>query len=190
MFTGIIKKTAIVKNTLPAKGGFAIEITNPFGRLKKGDSISVNGVCSTVKKTGKTMAFDYMPETLKLTNIGKVKKGDTVNLEQPMRLGDRLDGHMVLGHIDCTGNIISIKQEGNSRAFTIEPSNKKQRKLVVFKGSVAVEGISLTVAAVTKNSFTVKIIPYTWQKTNLQFKKKGDRVNIEFDILGKYANQR
>ena len=128
-----------------------------------------------------------MPETLKLSNLGSLHKGDTVNIEQSMRLSDRLDGHMVLGHVDGKGEILSIKKEGNSHVFHIKIPHRKYRKLLVHKGSVAVEGISLTVANVLKDSFIVKIIPYTLQHTNFRFKKAGDAVNLEFDILAKYA---
>lgn len=188
MFTGIIKKTSKVKNIKPQGGGFGVEIKNNLGKIKLGESITVNGVCSTVKKTGKNISFEYMPETLRLSNLGSLKKDDIVNLEQSMRMSDRLDGHIVLGHIDGKGEILDIKKEGNSQIFDIEVPAREFKKLLVYKGSVAVEGISLTVAKVLQNSFLVKIIPYTLKQTNLQFKKKGDKVNLEFDILAKYAN--
>ena len=190
MFTGIIKKTSKVKNIKPQGGGFGVEIKNNLGKIKLGESITVNGVCSTVKKTGKNISFEYMPETLRLSNLGSLKKGDIVNLEQSMRMEDRLDGHIVLGHIDGKGEILDIKKEGNSQIFDIEVPAREFKKLLVYKGSVAVEGISLTVAKVLRNSFLVKIIPYTLKQTNLQFKKKGDKVNLEFDILAKYANKK
>src|SRR5258708_5031224 len=131
-----------------------------------------------------------MPETLRLSNLGFLKKGDTVNIEQSMRLSDRLDGHIVLGHIDHKGKIISIKKEGNSKIFEIKVPDKKFIKFLVFKGSVAVEGISLTVAKVFKGNFIVKIIPYTLRNTNLKYKQKNDFLNLEFDILAKYANKK
>ena len=195
MFTGIIKKTARVKNINPQGGSFVVEISNDLGKIKLGESISVNGVCSTIKKlasskdgAGKNISFEYMPETLKLSNLAFLKKGDMVNIEQSMRMGDKFDGHIVLGHIDGKGEILDIKKEGNSQAFNIKIPARELKKFLVYKGSVAVEGISLTVAKVLRDSFVVKIIPYTLKYTNLQSKKKGDKVNLEFDILAKYAN--
>ncbi len=190
MFTGIISKTSKIKEIKPTQGGLSIEILNTLGKIKRGDSINIDGVCSTVKKNGKSISFEYIPETLKLSNLGLLKRGDTINLEQSMRLSDRLDGHIVLGHIDATAEIISIKKEGNSTVFKIKIPDKKYTKLLVHKGSVAVEGISLTIASVSKDSFVVKIIPYTLAHTNLRFKKEKDTVNLEFDILAKYANKK
>jgi len=189
MFTGIIKKTSSLKNIQPVKGGLEIEISNNFGKIKLGESININGVCSTVKKSGKNIFFEYMPETLNLSNLSFLKKGDEVNIEQSMRLNDRLDGHIVLGHIDGKGKILSIKAEGNSKVFEIKIPDKKFEKFLVYKGSVAVEGISLTVAKVPKDSFVVKIIPHTLENTNLKFKKVDDEVNLEFDILAKYVSR-
>ena len=113
MFTGIISKTAKIKNIKSARSGMSLEIANTLRKVKAGESISVNGVCSTVKKAGKNISFEYMPETLKLTNLGLLKKGDMVNLETSLRFGDRLSGHIVLGHIDGKGKITKIKKEGN-----------------------------------------------------------------------------
>lgn len=190
MFTGIISKTSKIKEVKSTSGGLFIEIENKLGKIKLGESISVNGVCSSVKKTGVNMYFEYMPETLKLSDLGALKIGDIVNLEQSMRLDDRLDGHIVLGHIDGKGEILDITKEGNSQVFEIKIPTKNFKKFLVHKGSVAIEGISLTTAKVFKNSFIVKIIPYTLKHTNLQYKKKGDFLNLEFDILAKYANKK
>ncbi|OGI59485.1 riboflavin synthase subunit alpha [Candidatus Nomurabacteria bacterium RIFCSPHIGHO2_02_FULL_37_45] len=188
MFTGIISKTAKVKNVKHASGGLSLEISNSLKKIKIGESISVNGVCSTVKKIGKNVIFEYMPETLRLSNLDSLQKDDTVNIEQSLKFGDNLDGHIMLGHVDGAGKIVSIKKEGNSSVFEIEIPAQNFRKYLAYKGSVAVEGISLTVAKVLKNSFIVKIIPHTLRNTNLKYKKKGDIVNLEFDILAKYAN--
>jgi len=190
MFTGIIQKTSKVHKVQITKEGMYLEITNTLGKVKSGESISVNGVCSTVKKNGKSILFEYMPETVRLSNVGLLKKGDTVNLESSLRWGDTLNGHLVLGHIDGKGKIVKIAKEGNSKIFEIQIPQKKFMKFLVHKGSVAVEGMSLTVAKVSKNSFVVKIIPYTLKHTNLGSKKVGDVVNLEFDILAKYANQK
>jgi len=190
MFTGIISKTSKVKKVNPLKGSFFIEIVNNLGKVKLGESISVNGVCSTVKKSAKSISFEYMPETLNLSNLSSLKKGDTVNIERSMRLGDRLDGHIVLGHIDQKGKIVNIVKEGNSLVFHIKVPEKRFMKFLVYKGSVAMEGVSLTVVKVLKDSFVVKIIPSTFNNTNLKQKKKNNFVNLEFDILAKYANKK
>lgn len=197
MFTGIISKTSKIKKVNASKGNFSIEIASNFGKVKLGESIAINGVCSTVKKlvppkgsTAKNIFFEYMPESLKLSNLGFLKKGDIVNVERSMRLGDRLDGHIVLGHIDGRGKILNVRKERNSQVFHIKMPDKKFMKFLAYKGSVAVEGISLTVAKVFHNSFIVKIIPYTLKHTNFKQKKKGDYVNLEFDILAKYANKK
>ena len=197
MFTGIIKKIAKVGKVKKTQGGLSIEVVNSLGKVKIDESISINGVCSTVKKLtlskgggDKTISFEYMPETLRLSNLGFLNKGHIVNIEQSMRLSDRLDGHMVLGHIDGKGEILSIKKEGNSKVFEIKIPDKQFKKLLVYKGSIAMEGISLTIAKVLRNSFVVKIIPYTLKHTNLKFRKAGEMVNLEFDILAKYANKK
>lgn len=190
MFTGIIEKTSKVSDLKLGKNGMRLEVLNNLGKIKLGESISVNGVCSTVQKIGKNISFEYMPETLKLSNLGALKTDDIVNLEQSMRFDDKLDGHIVLGHIDGRGEILGIKKEGNSQVFEIKISGRNFMKFLVYKGSIAVDGISLTVAKVLRQSFIVKIIPYTLKHTNLRYKKKGDLVNLEFDILAKYANKK
>ena len=187
MFTGIIKKTGKIRSVKRAGGGLIMKISNPFKGVKMGESISVNGVCSTVVKAGKTMTFEYMPETLRRTDLVFLREGEEINLEQSLRMKDRLDGHMVLGHIDCRGEIVRLEKEGNSSVLDIRPYDQKGIKHMVFKGSVAVEGVSLTVARISKKAFAVKLIPHTLKKTNLKHKKKGDIVNIEFDILAKYV---
>lgn len=189
MFTGIVK-TSKIKNARPTSKGLVLEVLNNFKKTKIGESIAVNGVCSTAIKNGKNIIFEYMPESLRVSNLGFLKKDDTVNVERSMRLSDRLDGHIVLGHIDATRKIISIRKEGNSKVFKIHIQDKKYRKFLAHKGSVALEGISLTVAKILKNAFVVKITPYTLEHTNLRYKKAGDLVNIEFDILAKYANKK
>jgi len=192
MFTGIISKTSKVKNIKSEKGGLHVEIANNLGKVKPGESIAVNGVCSTAKKSGKNISFEYMPETLKLSNLSFLRKEDIVNIEKSMCLNDRLNGHIVLGHIDGRGKILAIKTEGNAKVFDIQLPDKGFKKFLVYKGSVAVEGISLTVVKVLRKSsplsFIVKIIPHTMEHTNLKYRKKGDFVNLEFDILAKYIH--
>ncbi len=190
MFTGIITATArVVKKNLTKKG-MILTVTKPKKwKVSVGASITVNGVCSTLKKTIRGLTFEYMPESLERTDIQSLEIDSIVNLEQSLKAHDRLDGHIVQGHVDTTGKIISLTPEGNSYMFTIEPREKKYIPMIAEKGSIAIDGISLTVTAVTKKSFTFKIIPYTWEHTNLSTKKKGDTVNIEIDVLAKYLNQ-
>lgn len=190
MFTGIITATAkVVKKNLNTNG-MVLVISQPKGwKLKLGASITVNGVCSTLKKMVNGLTFEYMPESLERTSLSDLAIGAVVNLEQSMRADDRLDGHIVQGHIDTVGKITSITPEGNSYIFTIEPREKKYLKMIAEKGSIAIDGISLTVTATGKKNFAFKIIPYTWDHTNLSNKQTGDMVNIEIDVLAKYLNQ-
>lgn len=190
MFTGIITATAkVIKKNLN-KNGMVLVITQPKKwKVKIGASITVNGVCSTLKKINKGLTFEYMPESLERTSLSDLVVGNIVNLEQSMRADDRLDGHIVQGHVDTVGKIISITPEGNSYIFTIEPREKKYLKMIAEKGSIAIDGISLTVTTTGKKHFTFKIIPYTWDHTNLSNKQTGDMVNIEIDVLAKYLNQ-
>lgn len=186
MFTGIIQTTSIITKIAPTSGGLLLHVDLPRRwRVKAGDSISVNGICSTAKRVAAAVQFEYMPETLERTNLKTWKKGDVVNLEQSLTAQSRLDGHLVLGHVDEVGTVKQKRQEGNSVVLTIAVSATGAR-LVAEKGSVAIDGISLTVVDVKKNSFTVKIIPYTLQNSNLHSVHAGGTVNVEFDILAKY----
>ncbi len=186
MFTGIIGATGKVAKIQLSKSGLALTVKPPRAwRLKKGNSMAVNGVCSTVKSLSGGLIFDYMPESLERTNLASLKVGETVNLERSLKANDPLDGHIVQGHVDTTGAIVAIIPEGNSYIFKIRyPVQYTQ--YVAEKGSVAIDGISLTVAVDDKNIFLVKIIPYTWKHTNMSQRKAGDRVNLEFDVLAKY----
>lgn len=189
MFTGIIRKIARVKSRPNVTFG-RLEVANPKLSARVGDSIAVNGVCSTVVKAGRTLSFEYMPETLARSAIGKLTAGETVNLEVSLRATDRLDGHIVLGHVDTVGKIAAIHAEGNSKVLTIEPRGpKKFMKFVAEKGSVALDGVSLTVAAVGAKYFKVKLVPYTLTRTAFKSKKIGNLINIEFDILAKYLER-
>ncbi len=194
MFTGIIKAKSSVKKIQPQNdGGLSVLISPSPWSVKAGASISINGVCSTVKKTagkGSPLSFEYMPETLQKSNLGNLAAGDEVNLEQSLRASDRLDGHIVVGHVDTTAALLSIEEEGNAKVLKISPKHPKEfMKFLAPKGSVAVEGISLTVVEVGKDFFTVKVLPYTTEETNLNGKKKGAILNIEFDLLAKYLER-
>ena len=156
---------------------------------EKGDSVAVNGVCLTAVIVTPALGFDCMLETAKSSALGSLAAGETVNLEQAMRLSDRLDGHIVQGHVDTVGTIVALTAEGNSYILKITPRDQKVMPLIAEKGSVTIDGVSLTVVQAGKKFFTVNIIPHTWQNTNLCTKKKGSMVNIETDMMAKYLQR-
>jgi riboflavin synthase len=192
VFTGIIEGQGIVKkfdiktqNRSAAKMG--IDLGNLAKGLQIGDSVAINGVCLTVIHISKNQAeFEMIDETLRKTNLGMIKSGDKVNIERSLKVGERMEGHFVLGHIDGTGKIIKIEKLSKEIKFWIELT-KDLARFVVKKGSITVDGISLTLVDVLKNKISICIIPHTMKITNLGLKKIGDKVNIETDILGKYA---
>lgn len=190
MFTGIIRKLAAVENVFWRKGSLFVAIKIPKGwKIRLGESISINGVCSTVKKVSKnTFTVEYMPETLKKTTAGDFKKGTEVNLERSLRVGDLLDGHIVQGHVDTTGKIVEIKKVKQSKVMKVKVP-KEFIKFIVPKGSVAVDGISLTIVKAEKNWFTVSLVSYTLDNTNLGKIRVGEKVNIETDIIAKYLDK-
>lgn len=190
MFTGIIKKISKVEKTVNKKGSLFIMISIPRGwKIWEGESISINGVCSTVRMVSKNnFEVEYMPETIKKTTVGKFKKGTIVNLEKSLKMSDLLDGHLVMGHIDCTGKIMEIKKAKESKVIKIMIPEKFM-KFIVEKGSAAVDGISLTVVDTGKNWFSVSLVSYTLKNTNLGEIKKGKSVNIEVDIIAKYLDK-
>lgn len=205
MFTGIIEELGKVVSVQRNGSNKIFEIQSSFSkRLKINQSIAINGACLSVKQAKEnSFIVEAIAETLSRTNLSFIEKGDSVNLERAMKLSDRLDGHLVLGHIDATGEIISIKklngppacptfrsfgraERASSWIFSVMfPSEYKN--LIIPKGSISMNGISLTVIDVKKNVFDVAIIPYTYTHTNLQFCKAGDKVNLEFDMAGKYV---
>jgi len=191
MFTGIIEELGKIKSfeLLSNSAKLTIECENILSDIKIGDSISVNGVCQTVIEFD-SPSFSVMlsDETLKVTTFSYAKTGDFVNLERALTLNSRLGGHIVSGHIDCIGKLIKIEKLSDFYNLEFEiPLN--QAKYVVYKGSITVNGISLTVANVNDNTFTVAIIPHTYDNTVLKYLKTGDSVNIETDILGKYVEK-
>lgn len=191
MFTGIIKTTARVKSIdIKKQGGSTVVVEKTHGWLvKKGESIAVNGVCLTVVGLKGGWHFNFMPETATRSTVGSLRRGDMINLEQAMRMDDRLNGHIVQGHVDTIGAITALIKDGDSYILKITPRDAGALRWVVEKGSVTVDGISLTVVKVTKKWFTVNILPYTRQETNLHTKKLGDKVNIEVDVLAKYVEK-
>ena len=191
MFTGIVEGVGKVeKITQDTKNRSAIQMTVNLGEyykgLKIGQSVALNGVCLTVTKLSKPRCvFEMIEETTKKTDLGNLKPGGIVNVERSLKAGDRLEGHFVLGHIDGVGTITKIQKKPKEVQVWFEVP-KNLAKYVVKKGSIAVDGISLTVVDVKKNLASVCLIPHTIDVTNFQTRKVGDKVNIETDILGKY----
>ncbi len=188
MFTGIIKSVGTIANITSLDDGKEISIASDFAdEVNIDQSISINGVCHTVTACDvNTFTVQSVAETLRKTNIGDLQKNDLVNLERSLRPDQLLDGHIVQGHVDATGYIKKIEQEGTDWLFTVEYP-REYSNLIVGRGSIAIDGISLTVANEQDNTFTVAIIPYTYEHTNLNAKEVGDTVNLEFDVLGKYV---
>ena len=191
MFTGLVEEKGKLINKIKTGEGLRLVLTaqKVFDDLEIGSSISVNGVCLTVVELKKdSFAVDTIEETLKKTNLGHLKINDNVNLERPLKANARLGGHFVLGHVDTTGIIESVNELSNSHFMTISyPESFK--KYLIYVGSVAIDGVSMTVAEVNNNSFSVGIIPHTWSETVFSDKKPGDSVNLEFDVLGKYVEK-
>ncbi len=191
MFTGIIEGKSKIIRIKPRGAAKRLNIEWPFDLtdVQLGDSISVNGACLTVvEKEGQTIVFDLSGETLEKTVLGELKEGDSVNLERALRLTDRLGGHIVTGHVDGIGVIAEKRRERDFTNLTIKIP-KSVSKYVVLKGSIAIDGISLTVNDCREDEIRITLIPYTLEKTTLMDKKVGDRVNIEADLLGKYVEK-
>lgn len=188
MFTGLVQDLGCIKEVINLSGGkiFSLEVNLCTDEIKKGDSIAINGAClSVIKKEGKILSFEAMNETLRLTNLAFLKKGDFVNVELAMKLSDRLDGHLVSGHIDRVAKLNSIKNDGVAKIFNFECDTD----LIVKKGSIAVNGVSLTVVETDVNNFEVSILPETFNNTNLKYLKINDIVNIEYDMVAKYIKK-
>lgn len=191
MFTGLIEDTGRVAafDRRGEAGVLRVETALNLEEINLGDSVSVNGACLTVTaKAGGTLTFDVSPETLTRTTFRNLRIGSSTNLERALRLGDRLGGHIVTGHIDCCGKLVKLETRAGNRIldFALPPENARY---IVDKGSVAIDGISLTVNGVSNGSFTVNIIPHTLAKTTLADLKIGNEVNIETDIIGKYVER-
>ena len=191
MFTGLVSEPGKIKNVLKSSKSYKLTVSarKVLEDLKIGDSIAVNGACLTVVEfSGDGFTVDVMPETARMTSVPDFRTGDIVNLERTVKVGDRLDGHIVTGHVDYKGDITDIKKDDIAYVFTIKLPDSAMR-YIVKKGSVAIDGISLTVVDTGSDWFSVSIIPHTAKNTTLGFKKKGDKVNIETDILGKYVEK-
>ena len=191
MFTGLIEDTGRVASfhRRSEAGVLVVETSLPTADIAIGDSVAVNGACLTVtERSLRTLTFDVSPESISRTLIGKLCSGSRVNLERALRLGDRLGGHIVSGHVDCAGQLIrSENRSGNHQLqFTLPPEHARY---LVEKGSVTIDGISLTVNAVSREGFAVNIIPHTYSSTTLGQLRVGDQINIETDIIGKYVER-
>lgn len=189
MFSGIIEEKTRVKNITKTPHGRKLTVESKIASkdIKVGDSISVNGVCLTVIGVKeKNVSFDVMEETLRRTNLANLSVRNSVNLERALKASDRISGHFVTGHVDCIGGICAVTKRQTDHAIEIKLP-KEKIVYVVEKGSVAIDGVSLTVAEIKSNRIKIYLIPLTLKMTNFGSKKAGDSVNIEFDILGKYA---
>ncbi|ABR33407.1 MULTISPECIES: riboflavin synthase [Clostridium] len=191
MFTGIIEEVGVLEKFSTGNGFGVMEIkcSEVLKETRVGDSIATNGVCLTVKeKYSDSFKAEVMGETLEKSNLGNLKAGDKVNLERALRLSDRLGGHIVSGHIDGVGKIVSIKEESNGTWFTISAPEEVLR-YIIYKGSIGIDGISLTVAYVDDEVFKVSVIPHTIDNTILSYKKVNSKVNLECDLIGKYVEK-
>jgi riboflavin synthase len=190
MFTGIVE--AIGELTMLSRKGNNLELTirSPVSHeLKIDQSISHNGVCLTVTDIhGETYKVTAVDETLRRSNLGDIKIGDRINLERALKIGDRLDGHLVQGHVDATSELLSVADSNGSFLLTFSLAANYSR-YVVEKGSICVNGVSLTVVDAGSETYSIAVIPFTWEHTNLKDLSVGDRVNVEFDIIGKYVEK-
>ena len=188
MFTGIIETLGTVKNVVKEQENVHLTIESSItNELKIDQSVAHNGVCLTVVGINNDeYTVTAIKETLDKTNIGNLKPTDIVNLERAMKLGDRLDGHIVQGHVDETGVCKNIKDENGTTVYTFE-YNSNKNNVTIEKGSITINGVSLTVLNSTNSGFSVAIIPYTWENTTFKTLQIGDTVNLEFDVIGKYV---
>lgn len=188
MFTGLIESIGTVSAITPKGNYVELKITpaTRFENIVHGESIAVSGTCLTVTAFGEnTFTAEVSQETLRLTTIGNLKRGDRVNLERALRANGRLGGHIVAGHVDCTLKVQTTRTVGQSLQISVELP-KEYAAYIIDKGSVALDGVSLTVIEVDKNKFTINLIPESQQRTTLPDLKPGDVINVEFDLIGKY----
>jgi riboflavin synthase len=190
MFTGLVQASGQLRDVHRSGDGTRLSVETPLANeLAEGDSVAVNGVCLTASEVARDwFATEAMNETLARTSLGELAGGDRVNLELPLRAGDRLGGHLVQGHVDGMGTVTAVSDDGFARVIEIEASADLLR-YVVRKGSIAVDGVSLTVADVDTTSFTVSVIPQTLERTTLGRVHAGARVNLEVDVLAKYVEK-
>lgn len=191
MFTGIIEQIGSVENVTDNEIGRRLVLSAPgMGELAIGASISVNGVCLTAVETGKeTVSVDVIPETLQRTNLGTLTRSNQVNLERPMPADGRFDGHIVQGHVDGIGTVAAIERSDDGAVVMSIDASESLRRYLVEKGSVTIDGVSLTVASLTGEGFSVALIPHTLEVTTLGLRNEGDTVNLEVDVLAKYVER-
>lgn len=192
MFTGIVEECGTLETIKisASHGTLVFRASRVLEGVQLGDSISVDGVCLTVTSfTSNRFSADIMPETMKHTSLGCLKRGDQVNLERAMLVGTRFGGHIVSGHVDGTGTILSRQNNGNAVLFRIKPNDLSLLRYMILRGSITVNGISLTLVDVTDNDFCVSIIPHTLDHTSLGVRRAGDMVNLECDVIGKYVER-
>ena len=192
MFTGIIKHLGVLQSIALSGDAATISISSPFfspSSQKVGDSVAINGVCLTVTNVRDGQAeFDLATETLRCSTLGELHVGAQLNLESSLKLGDSLDGHLVQGHVDAVGEVVSIAREDNT--YRVELTLPQEiRALVAAKGSVTINGVSLTVGEAEESSFSVYVIPHTWQESNFKFLAVGERVNLEADCVARYVKR-
>ncbi len=191
MFTGLIEEIGTVRRILPGNDSVRIRIQAPrlAPELRTGDSVAVNGVCLTVtEKRGDDFEATAVSQTLKQSTLGRLRAGERVNLERALAIGDRLGGHLVQGHVDGIASVVSIRPKGDSRMITVRIPSDLLRQ-VAERGSVALNGVSLTVAALERDRITVSVIPHTFENTTLKELAPGGRVNVETDLFAKYAER-
>jgi riboflavin synthase len=190
MFTGLVGGTGTVRRLEPEDIGARLEVETPLAaELRAGDSIAVNGVCLTaVDVSNGSFSADVVAETLRRSSLGPLAEGDAVNLELPLRADERLGGHFVQGHVDGVGTVAEVREEGSSRVVKIE-CDPSLARYVAEKGSIAVDGVSLTVAEVNAGGFEVALIPETLERTTLGSLEPGRRVNLEVDVIAKYVER-
>jgi len=187
MFTGIIEEVGRVER---AGARLQVRCREVLGGLRAGSSVAVNGVCLTAAEVGaEGFVADISPETLRVTNLGDLRPGGVVNLERAMTAGGRLDGHLVQGHIDATGEVVGLDQAGNENWRLRVRYPRELGRYIVMKGSIAIDGISLTVAALEGEVLAAAVIPHTYRNTNLHTRRPRERVNLECDILAKYVEK-
>ena len=190
MFTGLVKCLGTIKDTAHFGKGrrFRIDLADLAGNVLVGQSVAVNGVCLTATTvSGNEATFDAVAETVERSNLGRLRAGDRVNLEPALKAGDALDGHIMQGHVDALASVIAVDAQNSDNRVVKISLPKSIRHLVAEKGSVAVDGISLTVAAAGEDWFTIAVIPHSWSNSTLSLRAVGDGVNIEVDVLARYV---
>ena len=190
MFTGLVEKTGTIRKLFRQAGGWRLDVSCapwPDDPVSLGESIAVQGVCLTVAAPAADgFTADLLDETLRRSALGRLAPGARVNLERALRLGDRLGGHLVSGHVDETGVLVSVREAGRDFELTVACTQSFARQCVM-KGSVALDGVSLTITGLTDDSVSVNVIPHTWRETSLGERRKGDLINLESDVIGKYV---